>query len=84
MIYEEETEILRIGFREFTDTSTTTQSQDTVRQDVNNALTTFDQNFPLQMDQSFCGDAVVDAEFLEECDNGVNDGTSCSPRCLLP
>ena len=60
-------------------------SEETIRDDRTNALDAFDASYSSQRAvPSFCGVSIVDTEFGEQCDNGVNRGTLCTYRCQLP
>ena len=77
------TEFLRLGLLEGEKKSTGKASRATVSQAVNDAVNTFQTNFP-RTAAATCGDGTLDTEapFGEECDDGNNvSGDGCSDRC---
>lgn len=76
-------QFLRIGLKEGERESTRRASNTTVSQAVNDAVDTFNANWPRETSAS-CGDGTVDSEvpFSEECDDGNNvSGDGCSRSC---
>lgn len=73
------TEFLRRGLRDFEASTTQAASIATVKDDVSNALTAFDTDYPIQATLAFCGDSIVDTEFGEQCD--PPDGVTCDDSC---
>ena len=72
------TEMLRIGLLEAERRSTKMVVQDTVRNAVIDAVADLKADIPITAIRAFCGDSNVDVigNYIEECDNGVNDGTT--------
>jgi cysteine-rich repeat protein len=74
-------EFLRRGLRDYDAGVVEKESRETVRNDVRDALATFDADFP-RIPRAFCGDNTIDSEFGEICDDGnqiSRDG--CSDSC---
>ena len=75
------TQFLRIGLRSGERKSTKKASQATVRNDIDIALTAFDEDFPRPV-AARCGDGATDSEFGETCDDGNTvSGDGCSEDC---
>ncbi len=76
-------EFLRIGMLTGDRTSTRLASQQTVSQAVNDAVDSFEINWP-RLVAAQCGDGTLDTEFGETCDDGNNvDGDGCDESCII-
>ena len=77
-------EFLRVGLLAGDKASTRKAARATVSQAVNDAVDSFNIDFPRVAVVAFCGDTILDTEFGEECDDGnTDDGDGCDASCNI-
>ena len=76
-------EFLRVGMLKGDRDSTRLASQQTVSQAVNDAVDSFNVDWP-RITAAFCSDGTLDTEFGEECDDGNQvNGDGCDDACII-
>ena len=76
-------QFLRLGLLTGDKASTRRASNATVSQAVNDAVDQFSIDWP-RIVSATCGDAILDTEFGETCDDGnVTPGDGCDASCLI-
>lgn len=80
------TELLRLGLLQAEKVATKAEAKSVTGTMLSDAVAAMHAAHPIQATVAYCGDGQVDSigGYVEECDDGVNNGNPCHPGCVLP